>query len=428
MNEAVMANAEPASAAPQQRQGRVCGMIAEFESPGELIRACERVREAGYKLFDAHSPHPVHGIDRAIGIRMTVLPWIVMIGGVTGCATGLLLQWYTNAVNIRLLPTFLQGYNYLVSGKPYFSLPANIPVIFELTVLFSAITAVVAMLVLNNLPLFYNPIFRSERFRKATTDGYFISVDARDRKFDESATRELMDSLGSPHVETIVDFPSSSLPPAWIRATTAVIAFLLLIPPFVIWRAWNAKTDKPRIHLIRDMDAQDKYKSQVAAPLFADGRAMRPIEPGTVAVGELLEDDHYYRGLANGTFASTFPLHREEITLDVAFLQRGRERFNVYCAPCHGRDGSGGGMVAVRAAELGGGWVPPANLNDKQIRERPNGHLFNTITNGIRTMPPYGSRIPPADRWAIVAYVRALQRSNHALLEDVPPEHRSELR
>ena len=425
MNDAAPVNAGRSEVAAQ---ARVCGMLAEFDSSGALIAACQRVREAGYTRFDAHSPHPVHGIDRAIGIRMTALPWIVMVGGLAGCGTGVFLQWYTNAVNAQVLPTFLQGYDYLVSGKPYFSLPANIPVIFELTVLFAAITAVIAMLTMNNLPLFYNPIFRSERFKRATTDGYFISIDGRDRKFNEQATSGLLKSLGSGHVEAIIDYPSSMLPPQWIRMVTAIFAFLLLIPPFVIWRAWTAKSDKPRIHLIRDMDAQDKYKAQRAAPLFADGRAMRPVAAGTIARGELLRDDHYYRGLDGEAFATTFPLHREEVTMDAAFVQHGRERFNIYCAPCHGRDGAGGGMVAARATELGGTWVPPANLNDQQIRERPHGHLFNTITNGIRTMPAYGSRIPPQDRWAIVAYVRALQRSNDAVLEDVPPEHRTELR
>ena len=112
-------------------------------------------------------------------------------------------------------------------------------------------------------------------------------------------------------------------------------------------------------------------------------------------------------------------------------FRRGQRRFNIYCAPCHGLDGSGNGIVAQRArdkTEIASGWVPPLSLHEQTVRDRPVGHLFNTITNGIRTMPPYGDQISPADRWAIIAYVRALQRSQQARLEDVPPELRSELR
>ncbi len=110
-----------------------------------------KTRAAGYKVWDVHSPFPIHGIDAVIGIRPTILPWLVLCGGLTGLCTGLGLQWFCNAYDYQLL----------VSGKPYFSLPANIPIIFECTVLFSALTTVFGMLGLNRLPLLYNPLFKS---------------------------------------------------------------------------------------------------------------------------------------------------------------------------------------------------------------------------------------------------------------------------
>jgi mono/diheme cytochrome c family protein len=117
------------------------------------------------------------------------------------------------------------------------------------------------------------------------------------------------------------------------------------------------------------------------------------------------------------------------IEVDREVLQRGRERYDIYCSPCHGLVGSGDGMVAKRADELQEGtWTPPTSFHSELLRGRPDGHLFNTISNGIRNMPAYGSQISVEDRWAIVAYVRALQRSQNATVEDVPPEIRAQLR
>ena len=117
------------------------------------------------------------------------------------------------------------------------------------------------------------------------------------------------------------------------------------------------------------------------------------------------------------------------ISVTMQLMERGRERFDVFCAPCHGLAGAGDGMVAKRAEELQEGtWTPPASFHSELVRGRTDGHLFNTITNGIRNMPAYAPQIPVEDRWAIVAYVRALQRSQGAPLEDVPADVRAQLR
>ena len=203
----------------------------------------------------------------------------------------------------------------------------------------------------------------------------------------------------------------------------SIFLLLLAMPVVMIAKARVMRNDLPRIHLIQDMDNQGRFKFQQANPLFADGRAMRPAIPGTVARGHLNEEDHYNRGKVNGEFATTFPLPITE-----AMLQRGKERFEIYCAPCHGLAGYGNGIVAQRAELLQEGtWTPPLSYHDQTVIDRPVGHLFNSITNGIRTMPPYQDQIPVADRWAIVAYVRALQRSQKASFNDVPPEKRQEL-
>lgn len=210
----------------------------------------------------------------------------------------------------------------------------------------------------------------------------------------------------------------------WMKSVGLIVLAAAVVPPLWIARARSSKSPAPRVHLIADMDDQPKVKTQRASTLFSDGRAMRPVPAGTVARGQLQDDDHLLQGRAAGDWATAFP-----IDVSLATLRRGRERFDVFCAACHGLDGTGRGAVAVRAEELGeGAWVPPTSMHTEEVRQRPVGHLFNTISNGIRTMPSYASQIPVEDRWAIVAYVRALQRSQHSKIEDVPEEKRDALR
>jgi hypothetical protein len=174
---------------------RLTGLLAEFGDVATVVSAAGKTRAAGYKVWDVHSPFPIHGIDAVIGIRPTILPWLVLCGGLTGLSGGLALQWFCNAYD----------YQFIVSGKPFFSLPANIPIIFECTVLFSALTAVFGMLGLNRLPLLYNPLFKSARFRRVTNDKFFIWIDESDAKFSETGTEEFLKSVGATAVERIED-------------------------------------------------------------------------------------------------------------------------------------------------------------------------------------------------------------------------------
>ncbi len=212
--------------------------------------------------------------------------------------------------------------------------------------------------------------------------------------------------------------------PRWLILALSVLAALALIPVACIARARATHSPLPAIHLIQDMGRQPKYKLQQENPLFADDRADRPPVPGTVARGHLHADDRYWRGMEGGSYLTEFP-----VPVTLALLHRGRERFDIYCSPCHGLAGSGDGMVAKRADALQEGtWVPPANLHTEPYLSRPPGQLFDTIAHGVRNMPAYGPQIPVADRWAIVAYVKALQLSQDARIEDVPPELRPDLR
>ena len=173
----------------------IYGYLVGFDRVDDLLIAAARVRDAGYKNWDAHTPFVIHGLDAAMGVKKTVLPYIVFLAGLTGTAAGILLQWWTNAVD----------YPFLISGKPLFSLPANIPVAFETTILFAAISALVGMLALNGLPQLSHPLFANRSFKRVTDDRFFISIEARDPLFDPAKTRELLESISDQPVEEIED-------------------------------------------------------------------------------------------------------------------------------------------------------------------------------------------------------------------------------
>ncbi|HET6613890.1 MAG TPA: quinol:electron acceptor oxidoreductase subunit ActD [Kofleriaceae bacterium] len=398
--------------------GPLWGLLAEVSTPTELVSAAAKVRAAGYTQWDCYSPFPVHGIDRAMGTKPTILPVLVFMGGITGTGLAILMQWWMNAVD----------WPWIVSGKPYFSLPANIPIAFELTILLASLTAFFGMWALNKLPQVWHPLFRSDRFAKVTNNGFFLAIQADDDKFDREATEALLKEAGATAIEAVhLDAdPKKKKMPRQIPAFIAITAVAALVPFACIAKARTSKSSEPHYHIIPDMDFQPKAQAQQASALLPDGRVdQMPVE-GTVARGELKADDHFYRGIVDGAWATTFP---EQVPPSKESIERGHQRFNIYCSPCHGLSGYGNGMVAQRAEKIGSpNWTVPSNLHQEYIIRQPHGQIFNTISNGIRNMPSYGAQIPEADRWAIVMYVRALQRSQHATVADVPPTLRQTLR
>jgi mono/diheme cytochrome c family protein len=166
----------------------------------------------------------------------------------------------------------------------------------------------------------------------------------------------------------------------------------------------------------QDMHDQPKYKPFERNAFFADQRASRPLVPGVVARGHLDEDHAFFTGMVEGAPVPTNPLPSSR-----EVLLRGQERFNIYCSPCHDRVGSGEGMIVQR------GYKQPPSFHIDRLRSAPDGYFFQVMTNGFATMPSYAPQVAARDRWAIVAYIRALQFSQHALLGDVPEAERAAL-
>jgi len=440
-----------------QENSKLVGLLAQFDDPDSLVQACDQARQAGYTKTDAYSPFPVHGIDPALGIKRTILPFIVLSIALGAVVIGLGMQWYTNGgmrnVSTAESPIF-PGYRFNISGKPIFSLPANIPVTFEVIVLSSAFATFFGMWFLNKLPMLSNPLHRISRFKRATNDKFFLMIGENDSKFDRGSTESQLNEWGAVAIEECRQDLTDNQLPGWLRLVALMGAIMLLIPPVVIFRTMGMTNRAPRLHFMPDMDWQEKSKTQTVSPfidevpVFADVRAMRlPVE-GSIARDQLDIDSEMNRGIKKdytptvsvstptgsvrtslGTgqdedtpaaaaedvsmFVTTFPA---DIEITEAFLKRGQQRFDIYCTACHGYSGNGDGLVNDRALALAATgkatWTKAKSLHDPLVKDdakNPVGRIFDTITNGRATMGPYGNQIPVADRWAIVAYVKALQ-------------------
>ena len=265
---------------------RSFGWMAEYEDDAQLLDACRKVRDAGYTRTDAFAPFPVHHIDEALGIKPTVLPWITLCCGLTGLSGALLMEWWMNAVS----------YPYIISGKPFFSLPAFIPVMFECTILFSAFSTVIGMILLNGLPKFSNPVFTNPRFDRATDDRFFLWVDSRDKYFNSDKVKALLASTQPASLEIVKEDETSDHIPSFLWKTIAAIILIGLIPGAMVLRMRAANSEDPRWHVFFDMDFQPKKKYQQVTSLFADGRASRPPVVGTMARGDLGVSDPYQLG------------------------------------------------------------------------------------------------------------------------------------
>lgn len=483
---------------PKPYEPQVIGVLAEFDGPDELIDGARAIREKGYRRVEAFSPFPIHGIDDALAAPKPILPWVVLGAGLTGCLVAVLMQWYMNAFEA---PIPFSGYDYNISGKPAWSLPANIPVTFELIILFSAFTAFLGMIAFNKLPKFSNPLFRNERFLKATDNKFFLLVEADDPQFATETITGAFQSIGAQHVEPLYDQPNEPLPGVFLLVG-GVLAVAALVPLGLIAMSRDTTSQTPRLSIWWDMDYQPKYKAQttIETGIFADGRSMRVPVEGTVARGSLRDNPALYLGYipkGEETFETSFRLQEEgseeeageaspddtdeaaseddsaaaggedaprdaapaaaaeappqpdwvtefpkEIPVNMDTMKRGQERYKIYCAVCHGMAGDGDGLVHERAVELDQlvTWSPPTSLHQGELPNYPVGRLYDTIANGNAAgflenggikrgrMAGYKAQIPVKDRWAIVLYVKALQKTRTASPDDLTEQELESLK
>ena len=169
------------------------GVLAQFEGPKDLLIAASKIRDEGFINFDCHTPYPLHGLDDAMGLKRSILGYIVGVGALGGAMIGLLLQWFASSYD----------YPIVISGKPYFSWQAYMIITFVMMVLGGALSSLLGMFHLNRMPTYYHPLFNSESFKKATDDSFFVSIESEDKLYDEKNTIDFLKSIGAQEVEVI---------------------------------------------------------------------------------------------------------------------------------------------------------------------------------------------------------------------------------
>ncbi len=373
------------------RSDKLFGIAALFDSPNSIIHAADAVVEAGYKKFDAHTPYPLHGLDKAMRLKPSKLGFVTLSFGLSGTAFILFFMWWAMSVD----------YPMVVGGKPFFALPAFIPITFEFTVLLAALSTVFGMIAaFLYLPNNSHPLHDTEYMKKVSSDRYGIVIEADDPNFNEAEINTLFKNLHAVHIEPVYQRVKEVHPifqPKFLMFLAVVALFscggtylmlnkLMYVPPFT----WMAE--------------QDKVKPQEESFLFSDDFAMRKPVNGTVARGFI---PYPYMGQPEPTVPLSNPLLP---TKDVLAL--GKKKFQTFCSPCHGNLANGN-------SRLRGQFPKPPSLHTERALNFSDGKIYHIITNGQNIMPSYADQISRKERWAIINYVRVLQRAENAKESDI---------
>jgi mono/diheme cytochrome c family protein len=369
---------------------RVFAVVGLFDSAQELLQAIPRVRARKLGRVEAYTPYPVHGIDAVLGLRRSPLAGMVLVAGMIGAITALFFQWWMTAVD----------YPIVVGGKALFSWQAFVPIMFEVTVLFATFTAGLGMLFLmNRLPFFGHPLLASKAIAAVTRDKFGLAIEAEGEALDVEAAKTALAAAGAATSE-VLPLERELVPLQFMtRAAMGIFASCVVAGYAMYWVIKLFPVLPPMVH----MEDQPKLNPQKASAFFKDGHGMQLPVDGTVARGPLpylIATQEEAAGLVN-------PLPRTQ-----PVLQEGRSVYNQHCAVCHGLLGTGTpSLTSAYGAK-------PANLQAQTIRDYPNGKIYHVIMVGKNAMPSYAADLTEEGRWAVVHYVRVLQRAQNARDED----------
>jgi mono/diheme cytochrome c family protein len=370
---------------------KIFAVTALFNDPNAITTAARKVADSGFTKWDVNSPYPIHGIDKAMKMKPSKLGIVTLIFGLSGAVLALVLMWWTMSVD----------YPMIIGGKPYFSLPAFIPVTFEVTVIMATVSTVVAMFAFFfGLPRNSNALHDTNYMKKVSRDHYGIVIEAIDPKFDEHKTLEFLKNL-NPLVTEIIYQPEKETYPIF---EPRFITFLVGVAVVVSIGTYLMLNKLIYVQPFSWMEKQAKVIPQSGSEFFADGRGMRlPVE-GTVARGfspyPFLGETNPAEVLSNPYFPT-----KENLKL-------GQRKFLTYCSPCHGNFADGDSRLA-------GQFPNPPTLHSDRAINFSDGMIYHIITNGQNVMPSYASQITRDERWAIVNYIRALQRAKNATDADL---------
>ncbi len=365
---------------------KVFASSALFNTPDAIMAAAKRIASSGYTKWDVNTPYPVHGMDDAMNMKPSKLGFVTMVFGLAGIGIALLIMWWTLSVDYPLV----------IGGKPYFALPAFIPVTFEVTVLMATVSTVVSMFaIFFGLPDNSHPLHDTDYMKKVSCDHFGIIIETDDPNYNEAEVTDLLNSFEPVSTGFIYYREKEKYPilqPRFLMflASTAIVVSIgtyLMLNKLMYIEPFNW------------MMEQDKIVAQNSSEFFDDGRGMRlPVE-GTVARGFI---PYPYIGVANPeeVLANPYLPTKENIEL-------GQRKFLTYCSPCHGNFGDGD-------SRLNGQFPNPPTLHSNRARDFSDGLIYHIMTNGQNIMPSYASQITREERWAIVNYIRVLQRAKNA--------------
>ena len=373
----------------------IVGAAALYRTPDDLVSGLSRIRELGFTRLDVVSPYPIHGIDRLLGVGPSRLGYVALVAGITAVLLAKLVQWWMSEIDYPLN----------IGGKPLFSWPAFVPVTFELMVLVASIVTVVGMLsVFNRLPHYGSALLQSKLMPDLTRDKFGLVVDARDPVFEGETIQSVLGGGGALEVDllhrvTVSRFFSEQIFSIRFLLLLAAIAFSSVTATQMIWKYGG------EIPPFNFMKAQQKLNPQHESASFENGIGMRAPVAGTVARGFL---PYAYANDAEAATAQVNPM-----PLSPAALDRGRDRYDIFCRPCHGIYAEGNGTLTAA--------FPKApSLHSARVRGWTDGRIYHVLTTGQNAMPAYARQIGREDRWRIIHYLRALQRSQNAPERDLP--------
>jgi len=371
----------------------VFGVLGLFDSADELLQAIPKVKEKGFVELEAYTPYPVHGLDEALELPKSKLGVLVFLMASIGAISAFAFEWWTSTVSYPLL----------TAGKPYNGWPAWIPVTLEGTILVGTFTAALGMLfVFNKLPFFGGPVLNSEAADKITHDKFALVLMQVDGELDTGAAVAALESVGARTIEVVGVPRYEKAGMGWWAKTVTGIAATCVVAGF--GTAWLVKTF-PTVRPMVEMENQPRLDAEAPDTFFAAQRGMQRPPDGTVPRGFMpilaKTPEQGGKNLVN-------PL---PVTKQV--LEDGRNMFDIHCAVCHDKLGTGKTWLDSTYV------VQPANLQSSTLRDASDGFLYWVISNGFGTMPSYAADISQNERWAIVRYIRSLQRSQDAPERDL---------
>ncbi len=373
------------------RTDKLFGITALFDNPDSIINAAKKVVSEGYKKFDINTPYPLHGMDSAMGLKRSKLGFVTLFFGFSGTAFILLFMYWSMSVD----------YPMVIGGKPYFALPAFIPITFEFTVLLAALSTVFGMIIaFFNLPYNNHPLHDTDYMKRVSVDRYGLVILADDLLFDENKVQELFRSLGAVEMEKVY-YPEKVSYPVF---DAKFITFLIIVAAAVSALTYFTLNKFMYMVPYNWMSEQDKVIPQEKSVFFADKFGMREPVEGTVARGFV---PYPYMGIAEPKEYLVNPVlpTKESIAL-------GKRKFLTFCSPCHGNQADGD-------SRLRGQFPSPPSLHTQRAIDFPDGRIYHVITNGQNAMPSYAAQVTREERWSIVNYIRVLQRSKNATDEDI---------